>query len=134
MKFIKILKKALLNRINRKGSVIIAILVTMIIMAVIGSAMVSLNSSSKMTQVSESLSLKAFYLAETGYRYLENEFEKGASINDLVGNDFSIEAGHNFKLKIVPYVFKVASSLLQISHNNTITSMNLKITSILSNY
>lgn len=59
---------------NKKGSVLIGLIVTMVIMAVLGAAMVSLISTSGVNQAYGSLSQKAYYLAESGFRYTASEF------------------------------------------------------------
>ena len=59
---------------TRKGSVLIGLIVTMVIMASLGAALVSLTSTSSLNQAYGSFSQKAFYLAESGFRYAGSEF------------------------------------------------------------
>ncbi|MBN2283465.1 MAG: hypothetical protein JXO48_06205 [Deltaproteobacteria bacterium] len=61
------------------------LLITMVIFAVIGAAMVTLLSSSTTSQVSASHSMKAQYMAEGGARYViplmpDSDFEKGPHV------------------------------------------------------
>ncbi len=109
MKFIKIIEAAFKNR---RGSIMIAIIITISILAIIGTALIALNTSSNISHIQSALSSKALYLAESGFRFIENEHKNDVNISTLVGKDIEItgEKGHSFKLSMVPYIFRTLSS------------------------
>lgn len=98
---------------DHKGSVLIALIVTIVTLAVLGAAMVSLTSTSLFSQVGANSSTRAYFLAESGYRYTESRYLNASD------QDSELEAVHNqstytlsndegqFKLNIYPYYFKI---------------------------
>lgn len=86
----------------------------MVVLAALGVAMVSLTSTSMFTGVSANSSARAYYLAESGYRYAESLYLNPPSgtvddaLNSLHDKTFSL-AGNTgrFNLKIYPYYLKV---------------------------
>lgn len=59
---------------KQNGSVLLGIIITMVIMAFLGAALLSLTSSSTASNAYNVLQQKAFYLAESGYRYAASEY------------------------------------------------------------
>ncbi|MDF1593777.1 MAG: choice-of-anchor J domain-containing protein [Desulfobacterales bacterium] len=100
-------------RLNDKGSILVTLIITMVVLAALGAAMVSLTSTSMFGQVGANSSARAYFLAESGYRYAESRY---LSASD---RDTELENLHNaaaftllnnagqFDLKIYPYYFKI---------------------------
>jgi prepilin-type N-terminal cleavage/methylation domain-containing protein len=80
---------------NEKGSVLIGLIITMVIMATLGAAMLSLFSTSSINQTYGALSQKAYYLAESGFRYAASDLLNVTdSANDGINNDQNLEASN----------------------------------------
>lgn len=60
--------------LRSRGSILLGLIGTMVIMAVLAAAMIPLFSSSYMNQTYADQGRKAFYLAESGYRYAATRF------------------------------------------------------------
>lgn len=80
--------------LRSRGSILVGLIGTMVIMAVLAAAMIPLFSSSYMNQAYADQGRKAFYLAESGYRYAATRFlwagtelARAAVILDLSGGD-----------------------------------------------
>ena len=58
---------------SSRGAMLISLIITMVILSVLGAAMLSFFSTSTMSQLGGSSSMKAYYLAESGYRYADSE-------------------------------------------------------------
>ena len=54
---------------DQKGSVLVVLVIAIIIFALLGAAMLSLTSTSAVNQVLAYSSSRAYYLAESGFRY-----------------------------------------------------------------
>ncbi|MFC1799221.1 hypothetical protein ACFLZL_05400 [Thermodesulfobacteriota bacterium] len=103
--------------LNHKGSVLIAMIVTVVILAALGAAMVSLTSTSMSTLIGANSSARAFFLAESGYRYAENQYINAVG---QTAKDNELETMHDasaytlldnagqFDLKVYPYFFKIS--------------------------
>ncbi len=103
---------------NREGSVLIGLIVTMVVISSIGAAMVSLTSTSIFSQVGGNSSERAYFLAESGYRYSASRYLNAA---DETAKDSELVAMHTqqtytllndngqFKLQVYPYYFKSGS-------------------------
>ena len=101
--------------LDNKGSVLISLIITMVILAVLGAAMVSLTSTSMFGQVGSNSSARAYFLAESGYRYTESRY---LSATTETARDTELENLHNappftlldnagrFDLKVYPYFYK----------------------------
>ena len=53
---------------SSRGTMLIGLIITMVILSVLGAAMLSFFSTSTMSQLEGSSSMKAYYLAESGYK------------------------------------------------------------------
>jgi len=80
---------------NRKGSILIGLIVTMVIFALMASAMVSMYGASAMGQVTANNAALAYYLGESGYRYGSGEY---VHTGDGDGDD-EIQDDRNLKLE-----------------------------------
>ena len=96
---------------NHKGSVLIALIVTVVILSALGAAMVSLTSTSMFSLVGANSAARAYFLAESGYRYAESEY---LNAGGQTAKDNTLEALHDqtytlssdegrFQLQIYPY-------------------------------
>ena len=105
---------------NKKGSVLIGIIFTMVVMSILGAAMVSLNTSSGLSQAYGSMSHNAYYLAESGFRYTGSQFlnavdsenngnneNQNSTANDIHGRTITLAEG-SITLSVTP--FHVATS------------------------
>ncbi|HET57236.1 MAG TPA: prepilin-type N-terminal cleavage/methylation domain-containing protein [Deltaproteobacteria bacterium] len=95
------------------GSIMIGIIVTMVIMAVLVGAMVHLFSSSAMSPVYADMGWKAYFLAESGFRYAASEFVKATEdedradlMDDFDGMTFRLSDEGAFQLRVYPYWFE----------------------------
>lgn len=109
---------------NERGSVLIGLIVTMVIMAFLGAAMVSLTSTSGLNQAYGSISQKAYYLAESGFRYAASQFaniadissplngkndEQNSKANDLNGRTLTMAEG-SIKLNVTPFHYAASAA------------------------
>jgi prepilin-type N-terminal cleavage/methylation domain-containing protein len=104
---------------NQKGSVLIALIVTMVVLSSIGAAMVSLTSTSTFSRVGSNSAERAYFLAESGYRYAASRYLNAA---DETAKDNELLAMHTqqtftllndngqFELRVYPYYFKTTGS------------------------
>lgn len=100
---------------NRSGAVLLFIIITMIIMAVLGAAMVSIYSSSTVSQANPNQLRRAYYMAESGLRWVMGEvrtvhedYQKDKLISyDGVSRNVSTDEG--FSIKVYPYWLNFSS-------------------------
>ena len=110
----------------RNGAILIGIIVTIVIFAVLGAAMVSLTTTSTMREVSSNLSSQAYYLAESGYRYAATEYQDAPdsdgdgitynpddknAVQQAINNHgpYSVATAQQFDLTIEPFYFATSS-------------------------
>ncbi len=108
--------------VRSRGSILIALIITMVVMALLAAAMLPMFSSSYMNQFHADQGRKAYFLAESGYRYAAGRFlwagtdpARDAVILDLNG---AANAGKivnllnnagSFRTQIQPFWFNVNS-------------------------
>jgi len=63
---------------QNKGNVLIGLIVTMMIFAALGAGMVAMTGTSTSSQVTANTTSKAYYLAESGFRYAASEYLNAA--------------------------------------------------------
>lgn len=97
---------------SQQGSILIGVIATMVVVAVMGTAMVTLTTTSSYTQVGAFDSIKAFYLAEAGAHYAVPIIRKEAaaagdpfapstgSIDLLNNKTFTMANGDKFHLSL----------------------------------
>jgi prepilin-type N-terminal cleavage/methylation domain-containing protein len=104
---------------NKKGSVLIALIVTMVVLSSIGAAMVSLTSTSTFSRTGSNSAERAYFLAESGYRYAASRYlnaaDETAKDNELVAmhaqQTFTLlNDNGQFQLRVYPYYFKTTGS------------------------
>ncbi len=96
---------------RQKGSILVGLIATMVIMAALGAAMLPMFSSSTMNQVYSDHGRKAYFLAESGFRYAASEFLNAptlaakqtvlTNINNKTCNLLS--SGGSFTLVVYPF-------------------------------
>ena len=107
---------------DQKGSVLVGLIIAIIIFAALGAAMLSLTSTSAVNQVWANSSSRAYYLAESGFRYAKTEYENTDDIDD----DDEIEDDRNLKLKNLHSPDPPSSPVL-FTFSNNMEKFELKI-------
>ena len=99
--------KFVISKNNQKGSILIGIIVAMVLFAAIGTAMLSLTSTATMNQVMANSAARAYYLAESGYRYaawyLNTYPEPSQSFDEsktFLNKNYTIINGGSFDLNL----------------------------------
>jgi prepilin-type N-terminal cleavage/methylation domain-containing protein len=106
---------------ENKGNVLIGLIVTMMIFAALGAGMVAMTGTSTSSQVTSNTTSKAYYLAESGFRYAASvylntidadipsdgiEDERNQALATLHGSTFTLlNPDESFSLQIFPYYF-----------------------------
>ncbi|MEE8481368.1 MAG: hypothetical protein V3T59_09020, partial [Desulfobacterales bacterium] len=105
---------------DRKGSVLVGLIIAIIIFAALGAAMLSLTSTSAVNLVWANCASRAYYLAESGFRYTKTEYENALdddgdgetkddmnqNLKDLHNQVFTFSNNmEKLELKIYPYYF-----------------------------
>ena len=100
--------------LRARGSVLVGLIVTMVIMAILGAAMLSLFSASYMNQAYADQGRKTYFLAESGFRYAASQFlnatgEAGrlaamTAMNNKTCN--LLNSAGSFTTLVYPYWFK----------------------------
>ena len=102
---------------REKGNVLVGLVVTMLIFSALGAGMLSLTSSSTTGQVAANNDTKAYYVAESGFRYAASEFlntndtatpgvedDRNRKLDELNGNTYNLSDNDGqFRLEIYPY-------------------------------
>lgn len=115
------MKKSIVTH-HAKGSALIVIIFTMVIMSLLGAAMVSLTSTSGLGQAYGSVSQKAYYLAESGFRYTASEFlnvadnenngkneNQNSKASDLNGRTLNLAEG-SIHLNLTPFHYATSAA------------------------
>ncbi len=113
---------------SQKGAVLLAVVVTMVIFASLGAVMLNLFTTSTHSQFVGNLSVRAYYLAEAGYRYAASQYlnatgltsrdaetARETALKNLHSKDFvkDFVLANNegkFSLQVYPYWYKVDST------------------------
>jgi len=103
---------------SQKGGILISLIITMVIFASLGVAMLSFTTTSTFSNLATYASTGASYLAESGYRYATGQYKnagtEGAKNSTLESlHNKSLELLDNqgeFTLGIYPYYFKSAAA------------------------
>ena len=59
---------------DERGAVLLAVIITMVIVALLGAAMMRFTTTSTFSEIGRNSSIRAYYLAEAGYRYASSIF------------------------------------------------------------
>lgn len=103
--------------VRPRGSILIGLIFTMVVMAIMAAAMLPMFSSSYMNQVYADQGRKAYFLAESGFTYAQHQFFEANSeaakedvIADMNGKTYTFQDGSTFKFDIYPYWFKTRAT------------------------
>ena len=117
-----ILRKGFPNRFDffqSRGSILISLIFTMVIMAFLAAAMLRMFSSSYMNQVYADQSRKAYYLAESGFRYAAFNYRNAATndakntvLTNVVNNKtYNFLDGSSFTTVVFPFWFSTSAAI-----------------------
>ena len=106
---------------SNRGSVLVAIIITMVVVAGLGASLVTMTSTSAISQFGAMDSLRAYYLAEAGGRYAipiikANLADPATLIAQLDGMTYSLANGDRFRLSLAyaaPYYTLISTGLLR---------------------
>ena len=97
---------------GQRGTMLIGLIIILIIVSVLGTAMLSFFSTSTMSQLGGNSSMQAYYLAESGFRYVDSQYRSSADketiLIDLHESAYEVADGGKFKLAIYPFYYRVA--------------------------
>jgi prepilin-type N-terminal cleavage/methylation domain-containing protein len=104
---------------NEHGNVLVGLVVILLLFAALGAGMVSLIGTSSTSQVTGNTAVRAYYIAESGFRYAASRYlnttdtnnryksqdEKNQILEDLHDDLFTLGGGDDgqFRLKFFPY-------------------------------
>lgn len=99
---------------HSRGSVLIALIVTMVVIATLGAAMLPMFSASYMNQVYADQGRKAYFLAESGFRYAASQFlnagNEAARLTAMTAMNNKtcnlLSGAGSFTTRVYPYWFK----------------------------
>jgi len=102
---------------NQRGSVLIGLIMTMVILGVLSASILSLTTTSTFEHVAGNSAMRAYFLAESGYRYVAGQF---LNAGDETAKDNSLQSLHNqtfaltgndgrFFLQIYPYYYRTTA-------------------------
>lgn len=102
---------------NRSGFVLVGLVLTMIILAILGAAILPMFSSATLNEVSANLDHKAYYMAESGFRYVASRYLHDATgearddtLTALNGKTFNLNGQSGaFSLNIESFYYKTTS-------------------------
>ncbi len=106
---------------GQRGAVLIAVVVTMVIFATLGAVMLNLFTTSTHSQFVGNRSVRAYYLAEAGYRYAASRYLNATGPNVETARETALAGLHNktfslanndgqFRFQVYPYWYKVVST------------------------
>jgi type II secretory pathway pseudopilin PulG len=102
---------------NRSGFILVGLVLTMIVMAILAAAILPMFSSATLNEVSANLDHKAYYMAESGLRYVASRYLHDATgearddtLAALNGKTFSLNGQYGgFSLGIESFFYKTDS-------------------------
>jgi len=112
---------------NERGNVLVALVVILLLFAALGVGMVSMIGTSSTSQVAGNTAVRAYYIAESGFRYAASRYlntidtnnvcqsqdEKNQTLANLHDNLFTLAGDDGqFRLKIYPYFLTVNGDTL----------------------
>ena len=109
----KVPRVRMIKPMSLRGSILIGLIVTMVIMSALGAGMVSMFGTSNIGNVASMFQPRANYMAESGFAYAVKEYlsiSNGETMIPLNHNrKFTLENGDSFKIFFYPYWFKSSS-------------------------
>jgi prepilin-type N-terminal cleavage/methylation domain-containing protein len=107
---------------GQRGTMLVTLIATMVVFSTLGAVMIGMFGTSALSQASGNISMRAYYLAESGFRYAASAFVNAPGANEatretardnllennLHGKTFSLGSGDGaFRLDVYPYYYKV---------------------------
>jgi prepilin-type N-terminal cleavage/methylation domain-containing protein len=126
------IKLPFLRFMNQRGSVLIGLIGTMVVMGVLGAAMLPILSASSMNQAFADQGRKTYFLAESGFRYAASQFlnvgteaAKETSLTNLNNKTCNLSGnGGSFTIGVYPYWSKTSSVSGGTTLSTTIAGTN----------
>jgi type II secretory pathway pseudopilin PulG len=121
MSFFKYIKskRTLSRRLigGKSGFILIGLVLTMIVFAILGAAILPMFSSATLNQVSANLDQKAYYMAESGFRYTASRYlhqftgeARDDTLTNLTGKTFSLSGqGGSFTIDIESFFYNTSN-------------------------
>jgi prepilin-type N-terminal cleavage/methylation domain-containing protein len=105
---------------GQRGAILVTLIAAMVVFAALGAVMISMFGTAAMSQASGNYSQRAYYLAESGFRYAASRYiavDLGSESanetaretlleSDLHGKTFSLGGDGVFRLDIYPFYYK----------------------------
>ncbi len=117
------IKKILLS--NQRGAILVALIFGMVIVAGVGAAMISMNTTTSFNQFGANESMKAYYLAEAGRRYVLQQANAGVDITTISTIPFTLDNGDQFVISDT--VFNDFIDFSFTSTGTTVATINREI-------
>ncbi len=107
---------------SRSGVILIGLVLTMVVFAILGAAILPMFSAATMNEVSANLDHKAYYMAESGFRYAASQYLHGGAsgwtgeqrddvLTNLDGKNYSLSGqGGSFQIGVESFFYKTASA------------------------
>lgn len=93
---------------KQSGSVLVGLLITLVLVSSLGAAMLSQTSTGFFDLGFENSSARAYYLAESGYRYAAAKLQHGADMDSLHSHGaYSLGAQGSFTLVFKTHIFDI---------------------------
>ena len=105
---------------GQRGAILVTLIAAMVVFAALGAVMIGMFGTSALSQVAGNNTMKAYYLAESGFRYAASRYiavDLGSETanetaretlleNELHGKTFSLGSDGSFRLDVYPYYYK----------------------------
>jgi hypothetical protein len=116
---------------GKSGSVLIGLVLTMIVFAALGAAILPMFSSASLNQVSANLDQKAYYMAESGFRYAASRYLHGGTgedrdnaLTNLSGNTFTLSGQNSgFTIDVESFFYNTSSGTSGIAYKKVPTEI-----------
>ena len=103
---------------GQRGAMLVTLIAAMVVFAALGVVMIAMFGTASLSQSAGNYSMRAYYLAESGFRYAASEYVSAANedaretlMANLHGTSNALSSGDGaFQLSIFPYYFKKVDS------------------------
>ena len=100
---------------GQRGAILVTLIAAMVVFSVLGAVMISMFGSASLGQAASNSIMRAYYLAESGFRYAASDYINAA---DETARETKMKAMHNqeyqlaanngkFRLMVYPYYYRV---------------------------
>ncbi len=116
----------MIKPLSMRGSILIGLIITMVIMSALGAAMVPIFSASNMGNVASMFQPRANYMAESGFSYAVKEYlrlDTEANIEANHNRAFTLANSDSFKTFIYPYWFRNPNAMTAGSASLVVNSV-----------